>query len=689
MVPMRAILLLVVMTLQSFAAIYYVSTTGNDSNPGTQASPWRTIQQGANRAVAGDTVVVLAGDYGEYVRTRANGAPGAPITFRADPPNDPRAQVVLRQFRVMHPHNVFEGFNLTRPQNALASYVRIEAAADHTVVRNCTIRDGVFWTGRAAINTTANSLSAPGAAWASRGFEPGTTFYIGACSLPDYVFNNHDSVWTVASISGDTMYVTGSFQSEASPTAWMPVFVGANRNGITGIEWIISGGTSASHCTIADNTISNIWGHALLVNGQHHEIVGNTFTELHSYAGMKVSGGEHRIHENLWLNCTNFIHYSTHESDDIPHPAGTGWYDYVVGFIHSTVNEVTQGSNTYFFRNWIQNSDNPLGQISEPLTSDAHSYGFYVRSNVFVGLASSLNGGRNGLSVENNTFYRISFDEERAHAVTIGGNLPETPATNIYVRHNVFVDVGSHRSLDNEGYYGVVNTVDSEVDHNFVAGPETTGYSSKRWFDEPNGVNGGDPLFQDVGDPLGPDGKPFTADDGLRPLPDSPLAVKGLGALAPVAVTVGTPIGHFSISELSSGLTWHDATGTDFDPPWTLLAPFERTSKVRPWDTPEALGHAPVTVTFNATGSISGQAVGSTDWEGITSFIWNFGDGSFVTTSQPTVTHTYTSTGAVRVTLTVTNGAGQADAVSRTYRILGGTGDSAPTPPSGLRVVDP
>src|ERR1035441_2260638 len=46
--------------LSSFSPIlattYYVSPAGNDSNAGTQSSPWRTIQAGANNAVPGDTV---------------------------------------------------------------------------------------------------------------------------------------------------------------------------------------------------------------------------------------------------------------------------------------------------------------------------------------------------------------------------------------------------------------------------------------------------------------------------------------------------------------------------------------------------------------------------------------------------------------------------------------------------------
>ena len=40
---------------------YYVSTTGNDSNPGTRTGPWRTDHCAADTARAGSIVNVLGG----------------------------------------------------------------------------------------------------------------------------------------------------------------------------------------------------------------------------------------------------------------------------------------------------------------------------------------------------------------------------------------------------------------------------------------------------------------------------------------------------------------------------------------------------------------------------------------------------------------------------------------------------
>ena len=69
---------------QCFAATYYVSVTGNDSNPGTQAEPFRTIQKGADVANAGDTVIVTPGTY-VGAKFSKSGTASSPIRFTGQP----------------------------------------------------------------------------------------------------------------------------------------------------------------------------------------------------------------------------------------------------------------------------------------------------------------------------------------------------------------------------------------------------------------------------------------------------------------------------------------------------------------------------------------------------------------------------------------------------------------------------
>ena len=64
------------------AGTYYVAGTGSDSNSGSQASPWRTLQKAANTVRAGDVVNVANGTYAGFQVT-ADGTAAARIVFRA------------------------------------------------------------------------------------------------------------------------------------------------------------------------------------------------------------------------------------------------------------------------------------------------------------------------------------------------------------------------------------------------------------------------------------------------------------------------------------------------------------------------------------------------------------------------------------------------------------------------------
>jgi parallel beta-helix repeat protein len=64
------------------AATYEVSTAGNDSNAGTAAAPWRTLQKAANVVNPGNTVLVNNGTYAGF-RLRRSGTSAARITIKS------------------------------------------------------------------------------------------------------------------------------------------------------------------------------------------------------------------------------------------------------------------------------------------------------------------------------------------------------------------------------------------------------------------------------------------------------------------------------------------------------------------------------------------------------------------------------------------------------------------------------
>jgi hypothetical protein len=86
------------------SAVYYVSPTGTDSNAGSASSPWRTVQRAADVLGPGDTAIVSAGSYPEWVRTTTDGTPSAPIGFQVE------GKVVIGGFRLNHSNIIIDGF---------------------------------------------------------------------------------------------------------------------------------------------------------------------------------------------------------------------------------------------------------------------------------------------------------------------------------------------------------------------------------------------------------------------------------------------------------------------------------------------------------------------------------------------------------------------------------------------------
>ena len=77
---LSALLLYVATPAQAQTATYFVATSGNDSNAGTQSAPWRTIGKAAKTAVAGSTVNVRGGVYNERVTVSVSGSATAGYT---------------------------------------------------------------------------------------------------------------------------------------------------------------------------------------------------------------------------------------------------------------------------------------------------------------------------------------------------------------------------------------------------------------------------------------------------------------------------------------------------------------------------------------------------------------------------------------------------------------------------------
>ena len=66
--------------------IYHVSASAAPGGDGSEGRPFSAIQQAADLALPGDTVLVQPGIYREWVDPKNGGTPGARITYRSAVP---------------------------------------------------------------------------------------------------------------------------------------------------------------------------------------------------------------------------------------------------------------------------------------------------------------------------------------------------------------------------------------------------------------------------------------------------------------------------------------------------------------------------------------------------------------------------------------------------------------------------
>jgi hypothetical protein len=671
--------LVCLLSLSSPAATFYVTKSGNDSNAGSQASPWLTIQKSANTAVAGDTVNISSGDFDEYVQTVNSGSSGSPITFQANPTNAAGA-LTMREFRIKNRFITLSGLTLTKMNDLNNAAIRIDGpgavnnGSDY-VITNCTIKDMCFLLSRTAdfgSNYVHIRDAYEGVDFNNAGFKPGQTVFWGADSLK--FFTNHGTSQTVLSNSADgkTMYVQGTLPSDIGTNYWIAVAAGTDNSTYKGILAPLASAVGASNGVIVNCTITNWLGPAIVVSGNNISIKGNDLNHLHGQYAMQLQCSQSTVDHNFIHDSPNIEWFTPDELTGAAHPLGGGFYDWQCNVVASFNNGV---SNILFEYNWIQGVDNQLTQIQAPDNSPDDASGFTMVSNVFVNVMMHGSFSRNNTTINHNTFvdsgYMIGEFNTLGQVWGTHGNV----MTNPIIVNNVFVNNGEHATTANEPPYAVTTTdptlsVGTVASNNFSVFPETI-----NWAATPAtlGVsnNAADPVFVNKRMPLGPDGLPFTADDGLRPLANSPLVTMGgVGALIPLPFSSRVPVAHFSAVLTSPG--WKDATGTNYNPAWAALTPDARGGTIRPPGTPEALGQVPVNVPFDASQSIGGLY---TNGVGNYVFAWTFGDGATALTPRPQVNHIYTLPGTNWVTLYVTNlygGPTGWSVYSNAYRTLAG-----------------
>jgi parallel beta-helix repeat protein len=129
------ILAFLLITLQAGAATYYVSPSGNNSNNGLSAgTAWLTLQHASNTVAAGDSVIVMPGNYTGFYHT-TSGTSSQRIVFFAQPGvliNAPNATTPDGINLEGASYVVIDGFHVYgMPRTGIRSVLN-----DHVIIRN-------------------------------------------------------------------------------------------------------------------------------------------------------------------------------------------------------------------------------------------------------------------------------------------------------------------------------------------------------------------------------------------------------------------------------------------------------------------------------------------------------------------------------------------------------------------------
>ena len=167
----------------------------------------------------------------------------------------------------------------------------------------------------------------------------------------------------------------------------------------------------------------------------------------------------------------------------------------------------------------------------------------------------------------------------------------------------------------------------------------------------------------------------------------APLTVKFNGANS------GSPVGN-----TLSGFSWNfgdGSTASGMSVDHTYIKPGQYTATLTVTDTQNNTGFSSVNITvtnqspvasFTATPTtgnlpltVNFDASASSDADGITSYTWNFGDGTSLSTVDSLTTHIYTTTGNYSAKLTVIDSLGSTSSASITISVIDPNVLNAPT----------
>jgi len=105
-------------SLNAQGIVYYVSTNGSDTNPGTSTAPFKTFVKAVSVLAPGDTLQVMPGTYTESLRVTVSGTDAAPITVIGNGAILDMRGIVTTGISISGSYINLSNFEVTRAQDA-------------------------------------------------------------------------------------------------------------------------------------------------------------------------------------------------------------------------------------------------------------------------------------------------------------------------------------------------------------------------------------------------------------------------------------------------------------------------------------------------------------------------------------------------------------------------------------------
>lgn len=532
----------VLASFSSSGAVYYTSIDGNDANPGTEALPWRTIQKAVNTVLSGDTAVIKEGVYDERVTSIRGGSSNANrITFVG------QGNVTSKGWVLQHPYITLKNLRVARwsGPSALDAMIRFGENADFAIVDGCTLRGDLQLTRTDFhFDSSDNSITTASGGLLGAGFMSGQTLFVGAATNSLSISNANRGTHLIRSVTDNKITVDHALVNQGP----LHVYLSA------AYSYALLFHDRSEGILITNSTFSNLGYECWWVGGTGHTFRKNIVEGGNGWDIVRYTGSNH-VFESNWFRDSPLVVYQV--SPDF------------------SENWPSLYSNILFTNNFVENVTAVIS--SQKLNSTTSGTLTYAR-NVFIG-TGRFTGVWPNTTFRNNIFLRVASKSVPVialsrHALSFDTNLG---ATNAVISNNVFIQCGEAQwpwTEDTMGWYEISGPTNSILaEGNYVAGGPPN-YSAKTGWRESNpSLNGGDPGFVNIANPLGPDGIPWTGDDGLQLLPQSKLLGIGTrgetpGAYQPPALQPTLPT---SPDLTTTGSRWYvdnAATGANNGSSW-------------------------------------------------------------------------------------------------------------------------